>query len=102
MNSDRLKALGWTEQMSWENGLKITVDWYKKHSSRFGNIEGVSVTDIYIVTACHALILAQCLDVGCLRRAMELVVHYELEALYSMCCFTLWILVRYAGAHGTP
>jgi nucleoside-diphosphate-sugar epimerase len=57
VNSDALKALGWQEQMSWKQGLQTTVDWYRAHSDRFGNIEqalmahpraglGLDVTDV--------------------------------------------------------
>jgi len=34
INSDKLLQLGWTEQMSWEDGLKKTIEWYKEHSGR--------------------------------------------------------------------
>eukprot|EP00752_Nemacystus_decipiens_P001304 g1294.t1 len=39
INSDKLHALGWTEEKSWEKGLKETVEWYRTNSSRFGEIE---------------------------------------------------------------
>jgi dTDP-D-glucose 4,6-dehydratase len=39
INSDRLFELGWREQVSWEDGLKSTFDWYQKNSSRFGDID---------------------------------------------------------------
>ena len=38
INSDRLTGLGWREQVSWEDGLKITFEWYQKNSLRFGEI----------------------------------------------------------------
>jgi UDP-glucose 4,6-dehydratase len=43
INSTKLHELGWVEQMSWEEGLRTTVDWYKKYSSRYGNIESALV-----------------------------------------------------------
>jgi len=43
INSNRLHALGWKEEVSWEEGLRITFEWYKKHSSRFGNIDNALV-----------------------------------------------------------
>ena len=43
INSDRLIQLGWREEVSWEEGLKMTFDWYKDNSSRFGNIEAALV-----------------------------------------------------------
>lgn len=39
IDSTRLHQLGWSEQMSWEEGLQTTFNWYQKHSSRFGEIE---------------------------------------------------------------
>ena len=43
INSSRLEALGWKEEMSWEEGLKKTVEWYQKNSSRYGNIDAALV-----------------------------------------------------------
>lgn len=43
INSSKLEQLGWVEQMPWEEGLKTTVDWFKEHSGRFGNIEDALV-----------------------------------------------------------
>lgn len=43
INSDRLFELGWREQVSWEEGLAITVDWYRKYSSRYGDIDSALV-----------------------------------------------------------
>ena len=43
INSSKLHELGWTEEMSWEEGLKTTVDWYKEFTSRYGNIENALV-----------------------------------------------------------
>lgn len=43
INSDRLFELGWREQVSWEEGLQRTFDWYRQNSSRFGNIEAALV-----------------------------------------------------------
>lgn len=39
INSSKLHELGWKEEMSWEEGLKKTVDWYQKYTSRYGNID---------------------------------------------------------------
>jgi UDP-glucose 4,6-dehydratase len=39
INSDRLHALGWKEEVSWEDGLRTTFEWYKKFSPRYGNID---------------------------------------------------------------
>ncbi|CAN0507720.1 unnamed protein product [Ectocarpus sp. 12 AP-2014] len=39
INSDKLAALGWKEEKTWEQGLKETVEWYRTNSSRFGDIE---------------------------------------------------------------
>ena len=43
INSSKLHQLGWTEKMSWEEGLKTTVDWYKQYTSRYGNIDNALV-----------------------------------------------------------
>jgi UDP-glucose 4,6-dehydratase len=43
INSGKLHALGWEEKMTWEEGLKITVEWYKEHSSRYGNFDDALV-----------------------------------------------------------
>jgi UDP-glucose 4,6-dehydratase len=43
IDSSKLHELGWTEKMSWEEGLKTTVDWYRKFSSRYGNIDAALV-----------------------------------------------------------
>jgi UDP-glucose 4,6-dehydratase len=43
INSSKLHALGWKEEMSWEEGLKTTVDWYKKYSGRYGNFDDALV-----------------------------------------------------------
>ena len=39
IDNTALAKLGWTEQVSWEAGLKTTVEWYRKHSGRYANIE---------------------------------------------------------------
>jgi dTDP-D-glucose 4,6-dehydratase len=43
INSGKLHQLGWKEEMSWEEGLKTTVEWFTKYSGRFGNIEDALV-----------------------------------------------------------
>jgi len=39
INSSKLHKLGWKEEMSWEEGLKTTVEWYMKNTYRYGNID---------------------------------------------------------------
>ena len=39
INCSKLHELGWVEQVSWEEGLKITLDWYKKYTGRYGDID---------------------------------------------------------------
>jgi UDP-glucose 4,6-dehydratase len=39
INSSKLHKLGWKEEMSWEEGLQTTVDWYMKNTYRYGNID---------------------------------------------------------------
>lgn len=43
INSDRLIAMGWKEQVTWEEGLKHTFDWYIAHSHRYGNLDAALV-----------------------------------------------------------
>jgi len=43
INSSKLHKLGWKEEMSWEEGLRTTVEWYKKYTSRYGNIDNALV-----------------------------------------------------------
>ena len=43
INSSKLHELGWTEKMSWEEGLLKTVDWYRKHTNRYGDISNALV-----------------------------------------------------------
>jgi len=43
INSNKLHELGWVEAMSWEEGLRETVEWYKKYTYRYGNIEAALV-----------------------------------------------------------
>jgi len=43
ISSDKLLALGWVEEVSWEDGLRQTVEWYKQYTSRYGDIEGALV-----------------------------------------------------------
>mmetsp|Transcript_42068 Transcript_42068/g.47822 ORF Transcript_42068/g.47822 Transcript_42068/m.47822 type:complete len:367 (+) Transcript_42068:109-1209(+) len=43
IDSSKVHELGWVENTSWEEGLKDTVDWYKKYTSRYGNIDAALV-----------------------------------------------------------
>lgn len=43
INSSKLHELGWEEEMSWEDGLLRTVEWYKKNTYRYGNIDSALV-----------------------------------------------------------
>lgn len=43
ITSKKLQDLGWKEEMSWEEGLQETVDWYKKYTHRYGNIDAALV-----------------------------------------------------------
>jgi len=43
INSDRLIELGWKEQVTWEEGIKLTFEWYRTHSHRYGNIDNALV-----------------------------------------------------------
>ena len=39
INSSKLHELGWKEEMSWDEGIRKTVDWYKNYTNRYGNID---------------------------------------------------------------
>lgn len=43
IDSSRLHELGWREEMTWEEGLKRTVEWYRTYGHRYGNIESALV-----------------------------------------------------------
>ena len=38
IDSSKLKELGWEESVSWSDGLKETIEWYKKNKSNWGDI----------------------------------------------------------------
>jgi UDP-glucose 4,6-dehydratase len=54
INSGKLAKLGWKEEMSWDEGLQKTIDWYQKYTSRYGNIEQALVAHPRIGTLTHA------------------------------------------------
>lgn len=31
METSKLSALGWKEEVTWEDGIKTTIEWYLKH-----------------------------------------------------------------------
>ena len=39
ITSKKLKSLGWLEQVSFEDGLRDTIEWYKNNSFLYQNIE---------------------------------------------------------------
>jgi hypothetical protein len=42
VDATKLRTLGWEQTMSFEEGLKITVDWYREFGKRWwGDVEGV-------------------------------------------------------------
>lgn len=43
IDSSKLLALGWTEAVSFEDGLRETIEWYRNHTNRFGDIEAALV-----------------------------------------------------------
>ncbi|GMI33111.1 hypothetical protein TeGR_g11409 [Tetraparma gracilis] len=43
ISTDKLAALGWREETTWEDGLKKTVEWYRKYTNRYGNIDAALV-----------------------------------------------------------
>lgn len=43
LDCSKLLELGWREEMAWERGLKATVDWYKRFSGNWGEVEAALV-----------------------------------------------------------
>jgi len=43
INSDKLKSLGWKPLVTWEEGLKRTIDWYKTNTGNWGSIDNALV-----------------------------------------------------------
>lgn len=43
IKSDKLTALGWKPEVSWDDGLKRTIEWYKENSGNWGNIDAALV-----------------------------------------------------------
>ena len=39
INTDKMRALGWSESVPWEEGLAETVSWYKDHPQQWANME---------------------------------------------------------------
>ncbi|KAK8985538.1 hypothetical protein V6N11_068792 [Hibiscus sabdariffa] len=40
LDDQKLKNLGWSERVVWEDGLKKTIDWYTKHPNWWGDVSG--------------------------------------------------------------
>lgn len=38
INSNKLYNLGWKEEVDWETGLKLTIEWYKNNTDRYKNM----------------------------------------------------------------
>jgi len=55
INSSKLHALGWKEEMSWEEGLKTTVEWYKKYIGRYGNIDDALVAHPRMLNSANSI-----------------------------------------------
>ncbi len=43
IDSSRLRELGWREEVTWKDGLAATVEWYRRNTNRYGNIDGALV-----------------------------------------------------------
>ena len=43
MDSSKVAALGWKEEVSWDEGLARTIDWYKTNSDNWGDLAGALV-----------------------------------------------------------
>ncbi|XP_042484631.1 trifunctional UDP-glucose 4,6-dehydratase/UDP-4-keto-6-deoxy-D-glucose 3,5-epimerase/UDP-4-keto-L-rhamnose-reductase RHM1-like [Macadamia integrifolia] len=40
LDDQKLKKLGWEERTPWEEGLKLTMDWYTQHPDWWGDVSG--------------------------------------------------------------
>ncbi|KAM1016433.1 hypothetical protein ACFX13_046875 [Malus domestica] len=40
---EKLKELGWSQQTSWEDGLRKTLDWYVKNPNWWGDVSGTLI-----------------------------------------------------------
>ena len=38
IDTSSLQALGWSRQVSWEDGVRRTIDWYREHQGHWGDI----------------------------------------------------------------
>lgn len=38
VDNSKLRGLGWRPRVQWEEGLQLTIEWYLKHRSHWGNI----------------------------------------------------------------
>ena len=43
LDCSRLKELGWEETVTWKQGLKLTVDWYRVKSGNWDDVESALV-----------------------------------------------------------
>ena len=41
INSDKIRQLGWKEEMTWEEGIRRTFEWYLRNQHRYVNINDV-------------------------------------------------------------
>ncbi|CEG44922.1 dtdp-glucose-partial [Plasmopara halstedii] len=39
IDASKISRLGWTEKVTWQAGLRKTVDWFRRHGHRFDNID---------------------------------------------------------------
>jgi len=43
LDSKKLESLGWREEVTWEEGLRRTVEWYRVNSGNWGDLSGALV-----------------------------------------------------------
>lgn len=43
LNCDKLVAMGWGETVTWEEGLRRTVEWYREFSDNWDDVESALV-----------------------------------------------------------
>eukprot|EP00270_Netrium_digitus_P011477 TRINITY_DN365_c0_g1_i12.p1 TRINITY_DN365_c0_g1~~TRINITY_DN365_c0_g1_i12.p1 ORF type:complete len:658 (-),score=115.69 TRINITY_DN365_c0_g1_i12:141-2114(-) len=55
LDDAKLKAIGWEERTSWEDGLKKTFEWYRTHTDYWGDVSGALLPHPRMLTSTFPL-----------------------------------------------